>query len=478
MMIRIYILISICFAVLSSAGQKDVFRIKGEEMIMTLDDRWSKQVTDSLLNIYEMKNLSVDSSFRYLHAGLISKDGWRVRRKGKHIVEVYRSVMNLPTVNHQDLSRLTEYMQHSSDSAKLDGSNGYSSQYPGFNQFRNISVMEMSDGISRFRLEGHQNAQEVLLSGSFNNWSTSGMAMQKSNNGWEVKLKLVPGRYEYKFIVDGTWMRDPENLQKLNDTYGDFNSVYFKPNVSFTIERDAKKVYLTGSFNQWREKEIEMKRTGNTWFVELFLPDGMYQYKFIADGKWITDPNNPRKFDDGWGGNNSVISVGEPVAFFLKGYQNATNVYLSGSFNAWKEKEIAMMQNDSGWYVAITVGSALHEYRFNVDGKWVTDPTSPVVTNEYGEFNNYKIPISNHVFRCHTTAQAKSVYVTGSFCDWREPGFAMKKISNTEWELPIYLLPGKTKYKFIIDGEWKLDTLNPDYEENEFGSGNSIVWVK
>ncbi|MBL0316975.1 MAG: hypothetical protein IPP69_14905 [Flavobacteriales bacterium] len=37
---------------------------------------------------------------------------------------------------------------------------------------------------------------------------------------------------------------------------------------------------------------------------------------------------------------------------------------------------------------------------------------------------------------------------------------------------------GKTKYKFIIDGEWKLDTLNPDYEENEFGSGNSIVWVK
>ncbi|MBL0316974.1 MAG: glycogen-binding domain-containing protein [Flavobacteriales bacterium] len=147
------------------------------------------------------------------------------------------------------------------------------------------------------------------------------------------------------------------------------------------------------------------KRTGNTWFVELFLPDGMYQYKFIADGKWITDPNNPRKFDDGWGGNNSVISVGEPVTFFLKGYQNATNVYLSGSFNAWKEKEIAMMQNDSGWYVAITVGSALHEYRFNVDGKWVTDPTSPVVTNEYGEFNNYKIPISNHVFRCQATAQ-------------------------------------------------------------------------
>ncbi|MBL0316973.1 MAG: glycogen-binding domain-containing protein [Flavobacteriales bacterium] len=101
--------------------------------------------------------------------------------------------------------------------------------------------MEMSDGISRFRLEGHQNAQEVLLSGSFNNWRTSGMAMQKSKNGWEVKLKLVPGRYEYKFIVDGTWMRDLENLQKLNDTYGDFNSVYFKPNVSFTIERDAKK---------------------------------------------------------------------------------------------------------------------------------------------------------------------------------------------------------------------------------------------
>lgn len=478
MMIRIIWLIYFVVVALVSQGQKDVFRIKGDEMIMTLDDRWSKQTTDSLLTIYEMKGLSVDSAFRYHHAGKISKDGWLVRRKGKHVVEVYRSVMNLTPVSHHELSLLSEYIDHSQDSSQLTGLNGYSNQYSGFNQFRKISIIEMSDGISKFRLEGHQDAQEVLLSGSFNNWSTSGIVMQKVNNGWEGKIKLIPGRYEYKFIVDGHWMRDPENLQKMSDNYGDYNSVYFRPNATFKLERLAKRVYLCGSFNQWREKEIEMKSIGNSWFMDMYLTEGIHQYKFIVDGSWITDPTNPQKSDDGWGGSNSVISIGDPQPFFLKGYLGAQEVYLCGSFNDWKESDIAMMRSDSGWHVNISLGKSIYEYRFRIDGKWVTDPSLPLVTNEYGEFNNYTTPKSNHVFRCQTDHDAKTVFVTGSFCQWREPGFALKKVTDRAWELPFYLPSGKTRYKYIVDGEWKMDVLNPDYEQNEYGTGNSIIWVK
>ncbi|XP_052173298.1 protein PTST homolog 2, chloroplastic [Diospyros lotus] len=52
-------------------------------------------------------------------------------------------------------------------------------------------------------------ASEVLLAGSFDGW-TSQRKMEKSKNGiFSVCLKLYPGQYEIKFIVDGVWKTDP-----------------------------------------------------------------------------------------------------------------------------------------------------------------------------------------------------------------------------------------------------------------------------
>ncbi|OVA09083.1 hypothetical protein BVC80_9097g174 [Macleaya cordata] len=52
-------------------------------------------------------------------------------------------------------------------------------------------------------------ASEVLLSGSFDGW-TSQRKMERSSSGiFSLCLKLYPGRYEFKFIVDGVWKIDP-----------------------------------------------------------------------------------------------------------------------------------------------------------------------------------------------------------------------------------------------------------------------------
>ncbi|MBI1784013.1 glycoside hydrolase family 13 [Candidatus Sumerlaeota bacterium] len=49
-------------------------------------------------------------------------------------------------------------------------------------------------------------AREVFLAGDFNGWSTSSTPMEKGSWGnWILSLALPPGRYEYKFIVDGDW---------------------------------------------------------------------------------------------------------------------------------------------------------------------------------------------------------------------------------------------------------------------------------
>jgi 1,4-alpha-glucan branching enzyme len=52
-------------------------------------------------------------------------------------------------------------------------------------------------------------AKEVLLAGTFNNWNPKANPMQRTANGmWSVTLHLAPGRYEYKYVIDGQWLRE------------------------------------------------------------------------------------------------------------------------------------------------------------------------------------------------------------------------------------------------------------------------------
>jgi len=46
--------------------------------------------------------------------------------------------------------------------------------------------------------------------GDFNNWNPKKHPMQNNENGiWSKTLVLSPGKYEYKFFVDGMWKKDP-----------------------------------------------------------------------------------------------------------------------------------------------------------------------------------------------------------------------------------------------------------------------------
>ena len=70
-------------------------------------------------------------------------------------------------------------------------------------------------------------AKEVHVVGEFNNWKTDETSrLEKTEGGsWERSFYLLPGRYRYKFIVDGLWFWDPQNSEKEPNPYGDFDSV-------------------------------------------------------------------------------------------------------------------------------------------------------------------------------------------------------------------------------------------------------------
>ena len=69
-------------------------------------------------------------------------------------------------------------------------------------------------------------AEEVILMGNFNNWNPKKHPMKNDGSGtWNKTVVLSPGKYEYKFMVDGEWKKDPRNDQTCSNCFGTQNSI-------------------------------------------------------------------------------------------------------------------------------------------------------------------------------------------------------------------------------------------------------------
>jgi 1,4-alpha-glucan branching enzyme len=69
-------------------------------------------------------------------------------------------------------------------------------------------------------------ARSVSLCSEFNAWSPEAAPMRQAQDGrWQATVRLQPGRYQYKFVVDGEWMPDPEAREAVCNEHGTLNSV-------------------------------------------------------------------------------------------------------------------------------------------------------------------------------------------------------------------------------------------------------------
>ena len=220
-----------------------------------------------------------------------------------------------------------------------------------------------------------------------------------------------------------------------------------------------------------------MNKTPDGWSLPIYLRDGTYAYKFLVDNQWMTDPSNKEVRKDGNGNLNSFIGIGEPYLFKLDGFTTANKVILTGTFNGWNESELVMNKTEKGWQLPYVISAGNYEYKFIVDGDWMTDPANVFTTGMGNKVNSFIALKANYVFKLEKFPDAKTVIVTGSFNNWSEDGYRMTR-KGGNWILPIYLQPGKYTYKFIIDGDWIIDSSNKLYEQNEHGTNNSVLWIE
>jgi hypothetical protein len=184
-------------------------------------------------------------------------------------------------------------------------------------------------------------AREVKLMLSFDDYKTVYYMTQIDQATWQLKLsladprfQLAPGRYQYRFIVDNIYIRDPRNPHYQTDPYVGKISYFdisekliaFKKTPQkigpleyrFYFRNDSgwlkiKEIMFAGNFNSWQPYEYFLKKNGqNIWYIDFkFEKPGTYYYQFVINGEWQRDFANPEKVYNKLGDAYSVVHVEE-----------------------------------------------------------------------------------------------------------------------------------------------------------------------
>lgn len=189
--------------------------------------------------------------------------------------------------------------------------------------------------------------EKVEVVGEFNNWKA--VAMQRDDDGvWTVTLDIPDGIYGYKFLINGgEWAFDSsvserktvDGIENSEVTVGtgvaaEESEPAQQPDSApvpatepesqpasqpggqdytfYYSESYPQNVHVAGSFNDWSTEATPMSRNDEgVWTATVSLPQGETTYKFFVDGEWKNDPSNPNVAEDGQGGSNSVITIGD-----------------------------------------------------------------------------------------------------------------------------------------------------------------------
>jgi len=456
-------------------AQKQVpreYRIRDGRMEIELGRKISRGALDSFILQYNLAGIGLQHLVEKYISDSLKRYGWSIDRNDKNKIVISKRIGSLNDIA-EPAERIEMTEKHPTIAEMFPAQNN--GVVLGFNRFVHKFPFTIMDSSVEFFLRGHIRAGQVLLAGSFTGWQNHPLRMKLTDSGWVLPVKLRPGKYWYKFIVDGNWITDDDNLINENDGRGNTNSVYFRTNVNFTLKgyARARKVFLSGSFNDWQPQSLSMQPGDGGWKLPVYLANGTYVYRFVVDDEWIPDPANPETFPNEFNSVNSVIRIGKPLMFQLPGFTSARQVMLVGSFNGWRRNELPMIRRSDGWELPYTLGAGNYEYGFLVDGKMMPDPGVPMHVKDH----SYLVIDPNYTFRLKGYANAKNVILSGDFDGW-SPNTIHMQHSGDEWIFSVHLSAGKHTYEFIVDGDWITDPGNPLFEHNAQRTGNSVLWIE
>jgi cyclomaltodextrinase / maltogenic alpha-amylase / neopullulanase len=160
-------------------------------------------------------------------------------------------------------------------------------------------------------------------------------------------------------------------------------------------------VAVAGSFNGWNATANPMADADKDgiWETTVEIPAGRIEYKWVVNGdQWITDDGAPEHSSDGFGGQNSVATVGtaamslghgvaarkaeapqlglRQVVFRFRPDGKPQTVHLAGTFNDWNIGRTTLndADGDGEWTTTLLLPVGSYQYKFVVNSsQWIQD---------------------------------------------------------------------------------------------------------
>ena len=116
---------------------------------------------------------------------------------------------------------------------------------------------------------------------------------------------------------------DKLKIKSKNDNYNSdqitqkksISEVQNKNLIKFYWNEGGNEVFITGSFCEW-DKRLKMRKNKNNIFeIELFLPKGKFEFKFIVDGLWRCSSNYQQIKDNRGNSNNFIDNISDTNNF-------------------------------------------------------------------------------------------------------------------------------------------------------------------
>lgn len=156
---------------------------------------------------------------------------------------------------------------------------------------------------------------------------------------------------------------------------------------------NAKKVQIAGEMNNWSPLKLEKTADGD-WMYKADMSPGKYQYQIIADEVWQLDKNNPLEADNGNGGKNSLLKVGEipttdPKEIVLK--EEADGI--SFKFEDAAQEPIVLWENSS-----LQNQGKGSNYKYSIPKeaqKLKRTCLRGLVANKDGQISEFYLPLEN-----------------------------------------------------------------------------------
>ena len=201
----------------ANAQSNPVYTIKNGNMYVEISKTIGETSLDSFIHRYSLYELRLKDFIQKSFIDSIIRNGWDVLVNNKSKIVISKKLIGFDEINNPAKRIQVGAKQLDVEAEFPVVSNNVRI---GYNVFRNKEPFQISKSIVKFYLKGYKEASRVMLAGSFNNWEPDVLAMVKTDSGWISEVSLRPGKYWYKFIVNGNWITDPDNLITENDGRG------------------------------------------------------------------------------------------------------------------------------------------------------------------------------------------------------------------------------------------------------------------